>query len=305
MPAYNAAPLIAATIRSVIAQTEPSWELIIADDGSTDTTPDIAEASGDARVQVLRLPHSGLPAVARNRGIAQARGSLIAFLDADDLWEPDKLAHQVAYLERYSQVGMVFSRYYVWFDHRRRPRAVTPDLRRIANPGRLFYRLWQQNLIGTSTVLVRRSMLETFGCFDEEPRLRGVEDYELWLRLALHMDVGYVEQPLCWYRIHGVNLSSNETAIFEGRLLALTTLLRKYPWLQYDQQLVGSRMAARKLRWRAHACLKDGFAEDGRRALVQSLKIWPADRETWLLLLVSMLGSRIIRKLRALSRWIG
>lgn len=196
MPAYNAAQFIETAIRSVIAQTETSWELIVVDDGSTDNTADIAEACGDARVRVLRLQHSSLPAVVRNQGLIAARGSLIAFLDADDRWEPQKLAYQYTYSQQYPQAGVIFSRYYVWFDHRRRPRSIEPHLRHVPNPGRLFRLLWQQNVIGTSTALVRRSLLDQYGGFDEDPRLRGGEDYELWLRLALHTDFGYVDQPL-------------------------------------------------------------------------------------------------------------
>ena len=93
IPAYNAAPYLAETLASVFAQSYPDYEIIVVDDGSTDDTLAVLEQFAD-RITLIRKPNGG-PASARNAGLRQARGELLAFLDGDDLWLPDKLAAQV------------------------------------------------------------------------------------------------------------------------------------------------------------------------------------------------------------------
>jgi glycosyltransferase involved in cell wall biosynthesis len=303
-PAYNAAPYIGATARSVLAQSYANWEWLIVDDGSTDNTADIAEAIGDPRVRLIKAAHSGLPAVGRNRGIAEARGKYVALLDADDLWEPEKLALQVAYLERQPEVGLVFSRFYLWVDSHRRPREVVPNTRGLPNPGSMLRQIIIRNPIGTSSVIVRRQLLTEIGAFDEDSGHRGTEDFELWLRLAGHTPFGFVEQPLYWYRVHSNNLSGSNARLMSGHLLALDKTFNRHPELYEHRALSGTRMAARRLRWRGYGQLYDCAGDCGRRDLAQSLKIWPFDVETWFGLALSSLGPRALRGLRQISRLI-
>ncbi|HEY1092631.1 MAG TPA: glycosyltransferase family A protein, partial [Burkholderiaceae bacterium] len=110
IPSYNAEGFIAETLRSVLAQSFTDFEIIVVDDGSSDRTPEIAEALG---VRVLRQANAGVCA-ARNRGLAEARGEFICFLDHDDYWYPDKLAAQIAEFERDPELGVVYTDIIPW-----------------------------------------------------------------------------------------------------------------------------------------------------------------------------------------------
>lgn len=189
IPTFNRARFLPAAVQSVRDQTWPCLEIIIVDDGSSDDTEQmVAGLGGDVRY--IRQANAG-PASARNRGIEAARGDLVAFLDTDDRWLPEKLARQVAILEREPSVALVSADMAIedsagtrWFDsnfaHRGLAKRFTElDGRPIPDAPRLLLKV---NFINTSTVLVRRSVLRETGSFDT--RLRYGEDLELWLRIA-------------------------------------------------------------------------------------------------------------------------
>jgi glycosyltransferase involved in cell wall biosynthesis len=288
-PAFNAAATLGETARSVLAQTFADWEWLIVDDGSTDATRDVVIALGDPRIRLITIEHSGLPAVARNRGVAEARGELVAFLDADDVWLPEKLAAQLACFATHPEASLVFTKVrYRYEELGRVGRTAWPSTRGVANPGFLFDDLVLHNLIATSSVLVRRSLLEPF---DEDPRQRGTEDYELWLRLAPRAPFAFVDEPLVVYRVHAQSLSGRAVPILEGRLLALS---------KHQPALHGQRFEAQKLLWLGYAQLHDGVEHCGRAALLRSLRIHPT-RAALVWLAVSLLGPRLSRWLRRIA----
>jgi glycosyltransferase involved in cell wall biosynthesis len=293
-PAYNAAPYLGETARSVFAQTFSDWEWLIVDDGSTDATREIAAGLGDRRVRVIAAEHSGLPAAARNRGIAEARGKLVAFLDADDRWLPEKLALQAACFAAHADAGLVFCRYRYFFEEWQRvSRTTDPDLRGVPNPAMLYERLIFANLVPLSTAVVRRALLEHYGAFDEDPRQRGTEDYELWLRLAPHAPFAYVDRPLMLYRLHVGGVSHGAVDNAEGQILAIEKAAAR------DGAPPGE-LEAYKLFWRGHAQLRDGVAHCGRGALWQSLRMHPrAATAAWLA--ASFLGPTLNAALRRLA----
>ncbi|MEO5800112.1 MAG: glycosyltransferase family A protein [Gemmatimonadales bacterium] len=168
IPAYNAAASIEAAIASAREQTIPPAEIIVVDDGSTDATARLAGAAG---VRVIQQANAG-PGAARNRGIAATDAEWIALLDADDSWRPERIAHQ---LERIGEprVAVIFSgQHFV----EKQPPMPPPTID--------FEGLWERNRIPTSSVLLRRAAWESVGGFDESRELIGVEDYNLWLRMA-------------------------------------------------------------------------------------------------------------------------
>ena len=172
IPAYNAAETIRAAIASVLAQTVAAQEIIVVDDGSKDATAEIAAGFGGA-VRVIRQVNGG-PASARNRAAKEATGDWLALLDADDSWLPLKLERQMALLAQenyHPKIGVVHS---LSGDER-------GDLDREPID---FNSLWRQNRVATTTVLMRRQAFEEASGFDEDRALIGVEDYNLWLRLA-------------------------------------------------------------------------------------------------------------------------
>ncbi|MGC4049843.1 MAG: glycosyltransferase family A protein [Paludibaculum sp.] len=169
MPAYNSAGFVRRAIESVWAQTHTPLELIVVDDGSKDDTSAVA-ASVDPRTIVIRQANGG-PGAARNRGVKEARGNWIAFIDADDAWRPKKLETQRPHMLR-PEIDVVFSH------------VVNPLDRDCVDWEMTFDDLWRHNYVGLSTSVVRREAFERLGGFDEDRGVLGIEDYNLWLRMA-------------------------------------------------------------------------------------------------------------------------
>jgi glycosyltransferase involved in cell wall biosynthesis len=212
IPVYNRSMHLRQAIDSVFSQTFTGWELVIADDGSDDpATLGILAGLSDPRVTVVRLPHTGSPAAARNEAIRAAKGEYLAFLDSDDLWLPDKLSLQVSALSDRPECGWSYS-------------AVS----RIDDSGKDVGREGTQNwipyeehmvprllridaLVATPSVMMRRQLAEALGGFDEE--LKYGEDYDLWTRAAERTCVVLVDKPLAKVRVHSGNYSSDRLGV--------------------------------------------------------------------------------------------
>jgi len=193
--AYNGASFVADAIESILAQTRPVNEIVVIDDGSTDGTAEIVERYRAGGVRCVRQNNQGLPS-ARNRGIAETTGELIAFLDCDDMWLPDKNARQVDYLLAHPQVAMVAGHAW-WWD----PVTERRWLGRIGTkPSKLRRELLINNCVGNASgVLLRRRVLEQVGTFD--PAQIWAEDWELWMRIAAQAEIGYLDRPVIVYRV--------------------------------------------------------------------------------------------------------
>jgi teichuronic acid biosynthesis glycosyltransferase TuaG len=238
MPAYNADRYVAESIRSVLAQSFGNWELVVVDDGSTDNTREVVQGfvAGDARVKYLERPNGG-QAAARNTGLAAARGNLIAFLDADDLWLPEKLAAQIAVLDR-TNVDLVYSDGYIFSEDGAEDRFnILPGEARGAE---MFRALFTSNRIATLSVLVKRRVLDSAGRFDEDRAYQNCEDYDLWMRLAKNGASFYgMPEKLMRYRRH-----SGATTYTASKLLApmLSVILKHAPDPLLDRELVKRRV---------------------------------------------------------------
>ncbi|MFO1060552.1 MAG: glycosyltransferase family A protein [Dongiaceae bacterium] len=209
IPTYNRAATLARAVESVLAQTYPSFELLIVDDASTDDTAARIAPYLGGRVALHRRPRNGGATAARNAGIALARGAYVAFLDSDDEWLPEKLARQVALFEAGPpDLGLVYAGLWQLVDGRP-PVAVPPRQR-----GRVYDALRWRNRIGTASgVMVRRAVLQRVGGFDE--RLPACEDWDLWLRIARDHRVDAVAEPLLRYHDgNGDRLSNRSRAVF-------------------------------------------------------------------------------------------
>jgi glycosyltransferase involved in cell wall biosynthesis len=209
IPAYNAAGWILEAIQSALDQTHQPIEVIVVDDGSTDDTSLIA-GRFPPPVRLLRKPNGG-PAAARNFGIASASGEWIALLDADDRWKPCKLEKQLALAV--PDVALV----YTGLEDEEAPDLPDPIT---------FNDLWAANCIANSSVLVRRNTVIALGGFDEDPRLKSVEDYHFWLRLAFSgARIVACQEPLTFYR-RGAGLSSNTAKFLAASLYNIDSLGR-------------------------------------------------------------------------------
>ena len=207
IPCHNGAAWLAQAIGSVRAQTRLVDEILVVDDGSTDDSPALAAALG---ARVLRTAGREGPGGARNLGIREATGDTIAFLDADDLWEPDHCAGLLALLERYPDAALAFGRARTFGAHEKEMGRPMPD--ESARP--MLHALLARNSIVQSAVVARRSALLAAGGYRSD--LRHAEDYDLWLRLAReHPFVGRNRFSVR-YRVHAAQASVNEAALSRG-----------------------------------------------------------------------------------------
>ncbi|HEV2246245.1 MAG TPA: glycosyltransferase family 2 protein [Terriglobia bacterium] len=231
IPAYNAQRFLPMTLSSARAQTYPNIEIIVVDDGSTDATPEIAEAAAraDKRVRVIHQRNAGV-AAARNRGIAEARGEYVAPLDADDIWHPRNIALQV---EALSAAGPGAGLSYAWF-------VSIDQYGRFLGFGRssrlclsreLVFGLMAGNFIGNgSSTVMRRSRVEAAGGYDSSLRTRGgegCEDYALHLALAERWNFAVVPQHLIAYRRHAAAMSRDSGRMARSGAIVLAELRRR------------------------------------------------------------------------------
>lgn len=210
IPVRNCIAYVEEAIDSVLTQSHWDLELILVDDGSTDGDYRRFEQR-DARLRVIRLEGVGVSR-ARNEGMRQARGALIAFLDADDVWFPGKLEAQVRYFDQHPEVGVVFGGFTRWTanDQGAFPPAASlaTDCRNVtaceaARSGWLYSRLLGGLLVGMNTAVIRRDIYEAIGGFNEA--MRQGEDYDFWLKASRLAEMHALKAKVALYRIHGAS----------------------------------------------------------------------------------------------------
>ena len=213
IPVFNAEFTIRDALASVAAQTWRDFEVIVVDDASTDRTAEEARKAlaGFEHAHLLQLDHNSGPARARNRGIEKATGEWLAFLDGDDRWLPERLAIQLALAQQRPEVPMFCS--ITVEEVEETPRGSNHTCGAgdgPAIPVRILtladFRIF--NPVVTSTVLVRRSVVQELGGFDET--LRGPEDFDLWMRIAARHPIVQIERGLAFYREAAGSLSSDD-----------------------------------------------------------------------------------------------
>jgi len=219
IPTFNRADWLAESIGSVLDQTYPHLELIVVDDGSTDHTSEVVQEFGNA-LTYLCGDHQGVSA-ARNRGAKVSQGTLIAFLDSDDMWRPGKVATQVALLQQRPEVEVCYTDE-IWIRHGVR---VNPKQIHQKHTGWLFEPSLPRCIISPSSIMLQRSLWERLGGFDE--RLPACEDYDLWLRMTVRVPVALIAEPLIVKRGgHADQLSRSTPLLDRYRITALDKLLR-------------------------------------------------------------------------------
>lgn len=337
VPTFNRAHCLGRTLDSVLSQTYTSLELIVVDDGSTDSTRELVEtlSSTDRRVRYAYQQNAGVCA-ARNRGFALARGDHVALLDSDDAWMPWKIALQVACLAMRPDLGMCWTdmqavdpsgqvvspRYlremydaYRWFTtddlfQSSQPLAeIAPKLAGVAGDARLYVGdlyspMVMGNLVHTSTVLLRRERLERVGGFDETLRFSG-EDYDFHLRTCREGPVGYIDLASIRYQ-RGMpdRLTRPEYSIHMARNFLRTI----QPVIDNDRHRI--RLPESMIRsvlaeahgWIGEAALAIGQSEEARRHLARSLRFSLWQPRTAGQLLLSLLPPPLAAGLRAAQR---
>ena len=274
IPAYNCARFLEDAVKSVLAQKYENFELIIIDDGSTDETVEvISRFSGPVRC--IRQQNQGR-AQARNVGLRNATGVYIAFLDADDIWEPDHLARSVQFLETHPSIGLVHGEV----------KAIDADGQELVHKSLL--RIYRQErkrrgdyfsllfcyAIFSSAVVFRRVCLERTGFFD--PAFQICEDYEWYLRFSLYSQIGLMEKPsTAKYRLHSGNVVSQ----YDPKTIAKTyvAILGKHLQL-IDEKYTGEnyrKFRSRILMKLAEFQLTDLGKSEARNLLLEALRLDP------------------------------
>jgi len=243
IPVYNAEKFISETIESVIAQTYQDWEIIAVDDGSTDKTPEILkeyEKKLSKKLRVITQKNSGV-SIARNTGIAAAKGEYIAFLDHDDLWMPEKLEKQIKLLDSNKELGLVYSDSYMIDESGNLKKDTFINsimskniLQSKVFRGNIFNELFCVDFIPLLTTIVRKDVFDKVGMFN--PKYKISEDYDLFLKIARIYPADFIKQPLAKYRIHSGGASKNlETRIKEDFQIMEYWLIKK-PELKKELQ---------------------------------------------------------------------
>ncbi|HEY3577167.1 MAG TPA: glycosyltransferase family 2 protein [Gaiellaceae bacterium] len=225
IPAYNAEASLGRAIRSVEGQSFRDLELVVVDDGSTDRTAEIAR--GFDSVRYVRGAHQG-EAGARNLGLDEATGELVAFVDADDEWLPQKLSRQVAFMEKLGSSFSYTDSYIVRGDGRvRHSMLARPHHGEILSP--LIDDWLDQAFIIPTAVIASRRLLQSAGGFETGLSTPGHVDYGLWLKLALRgVRFDYLDEPLAlWYRGHE-SVSSDAIEMVERYRVALRYFASTY-----------------------------------------------------------------------------
>ncbi len=219
IPVYNRKERIVECVESVLAQSVPAHEIIVVDDGSTDGTPEALKVFGDS-IKVITLDENRGVSCARNVGVKKATGEWIAFLDSDDQWTEKKLECQLKFIESNRFYEIVQSEE-VWIRNGKR---VNPRHRHTKPEGWIFEPSLKLCIVSPSTALIKKSLLEAYGGFDES--LPACEDYDLWLRLSRHHPVG-LEGSMTTIKHggHEDQLSRKYEAMDRFRVKALTKAL--------------------------------------------------------------------------------
>lgn len=267
VPAYNAESTICQTIDSILAQTHHELELIVVDDGSTDATAQLVKDSADPRTRLMSLDNGGV-SNARNQGLGVARGELVAFLDADDIWRERKLELQIEALSAHPESGICVTA----------AQRITADgsidgLMPIESPDDVTDALLNGSMIVgcISSGLVRRTTLDLVGGFD--PTLSQCADWDLWLRLSLHTGFTVLTEPLVGYRVHANNMSNDVALLERDTFATLAKLFADPAAARYG----GRRRQVYARHWLicAGSYLQQGKRQDTLRCISKAAGYWP------------------------------
>jgi glycosyltransferase involved in cell wall biosynthesis len=253
IPTFNRNGMLKDAVDSVLDQEYGNTELIVVDDGSSDATVRTLSAYQD-RLRLIRQKNCGVSA-ARNAGIRAAAGTLIALLDSDDLWLPGKLHAQVDYFEAHPE-ALICQTEEIWIRNGVR---VNPGKRHRKEAGDIFERSLELCLVSPSAVMMRKSILDEVGLFDE--RLPACEDYDLWLRIAWKHPVHLIDTPLIVKRGGHADQLSRMPELDKYRIRSICNLLDR-GCLSPSQKEASVEMLKTKCAIYAQGCRKRGRAED-------------------------------------------
>ncbi len=294
IPAFNAEAFLPATLRSVLAQQGADIEVIVVDDGSSDGTSALV-AKDFPTVRLVRQHNAGVSA-ARNRGVREALHEWVAFVDADDIWLPGKLAAQVALLNEHPGCRLCYTAWQVWASDALEPEAGllrqlyadAQDAARWSGPsGDIYPELLEDCHVWTSTVMIDRELFLSMGGFDPDRRIG--EDYELWLKASRQTPILRVSRPLALYRHHGSNVTQRAPRA-NHKAEVVQQAIRTWGWLSpegrsADRRAVGQGLARSWADFAGASLVLEGDTSQAWRSAWRSIGLWPLQTLAWKLLL--------------------
>jgi glycosyltransferase involved in cell wall biosynthesis len=285
IPTHNYGRFISMAVESVLGQTHRNVETIVVDDGSTGGTSALIARRFGGRVRLLTQKQAGA-SVARNHGLRMATGDFLALLDADDLYAPTCLARKLEVLDANPDIGWVYSRPH-WVDEGGHVVSVndTPAKALLSHSGlsgRVLEPLLGGMRLQTSDLFFRSRCYAEIGEFDEE--LTPYEDYEFALRLADAFPIGFVDEPLYTYRLHGDSLSRQRTMGYTARGKLIRLIEARYgPYLNRPAVCPGwNRFKADWLNYEGKRLYGTGAFRASRNCFAESIRRVPCQRGAYL-----------------------
>jgi len=218
IPTYNNAHFIGRALQSVVDQTYENWEVIVVDNHSIDNTDEVISSFNNARIKVLKIHNNGIIASSRNKGIRSAKGEWIAFLDSDDWWSANKINIILDYVDK----SDVFVAHPLKKIYNNKIKKINENDSTTCLPRSYKDLVVKGNSISTSSVMVKASVLNEIGLFNESKEYVASEDYDLWLRISYSgIRVRCVNQQLGYYRIHDNNYSSQDIQKYKSMYLVI------------------------------------------------------------------------------------
>ncbi len=299
IPAYNSEQFISETLTLVLAQTFQSFEIIVVNDGSTDRTKEIVSEfiNKDQRIKLINQSNLGT-ATARNRGIKESSAGLIAFLDSDDLWHPDKLNKQIGFMKKFPKIAIVSCLAEIVDEN-----SICQGLLAGRNLNGSCYReiLDTGGISGGSIVIVRKKCFEQIGYFDSA--LEPFEDWDMWIRLARCFELATIPEILVGYRRSPKCASRNYSRLKKSGTMVLQKTFREDKVLSTNNYY--KHCLARNIAGIGAWCLIDGNYKESWECVKESLNVnflavlknIPRFSSLLLLILATILPKKIFRKL--------
>ena len=291
IPMYNSIKYIDNTIQSALNQTYPNIEIIVVDDGSTDTPETVLNKYKD-RIRLIRQENAGL-SHARNIGIKNSEAEYLVFLDADDYITLDKIAMEVKVLEKNQEIGWVYESS-LTIDENKRIIRKLPDnaIKSTEQPpqGKRFHKLLIRNLMPVNAVMIRKTCLDV-GVFDES--LTSYEDWDFWLRVAAKYEVKYINKTLAFVRSRPNSMQRDTIRFHLNKIRVIKKICRLYPNLtrQYKQE-IKKILASLHIYVGVEYYSKDKF-EDASSEFINAIRVYPFQMRSYFYLILVFLKKSV------------
>jgi len=286
IPTFNCSDLLQKALTSVFSQTYQNFEVIVVDNSSTDNTKDVLNSFDDKTLRVIRVNNNGIIAHSRNKGIENAKGDWIAFLDSDDVWMPDKLEKVKIAIN--NNPGVILVSHDEWYVVNGKRKG---HLKHGPAGNDIYERLlFNGNCLSTSAVSLKKDIAMESGGFSERDDFITVEDYEYWIRLSQKGKLYFINETLGEWHEHGSN-SSNNAQIHADALIAVAEHHLNIWLATFPNSIKQVKQSRAKVYAQAGRIFqKAGFYQKAYRYTRRAIKNRPFYLKAWIIILLSLLN---------------